>query len=216
MRKTTLALLTVVALAFVSACGASGGDDAASSTSKAPASDASTTKGDVTTTEAAVTTTEAGTDKVAVKKWANGFCGSFQGWLDDVQAAGSSVGDSIKPGDISGAKAAIVNMFTTVSRDTQSLISSLEDGGSPDIKRGDDFVSELIGKFQKFDDAIITAKGEAEGLPLDNPTEFKSQVDALVATFTAETQSVGDSFGELDSKFQSAELNAAIGESCNL
>ncbi|MEO6628595.1 MAG: hypothetical protein ABIP03_08500 [Aquihabitans sp.] len=208
--------MTVFALAFVSACGASGGDDATSSTTQA--SESSTTTDEVTTTteDLVTTTTEKGTDAVDVKKWAQGFCGSFENWLGDVKQAGSSVGDSIQPGDVPGAKAAIVNMFATVSDDTRSLIDSLEGGGFPDIDNGDDFTDELIGKFQEFDDAIVTAKGEAEGLPLDNPTAFKTEVDALVATFTSETESVGASFGQLDTKYQSAELNAALTESCNL
>lgn len=211
MRKTSLALLTALALTFVSACGASGGDDASKDTSTTAAAADKTT-----TTKAPETTTTAGSENLDVKEWADGFCGSFGNWLDDIKAASANVSTSITPGDLSGAKTAIVNLFDTASKETESLISDIQDGGTPDINRGDQLVDDLIGKFKDFDEAITAAKTEAESLPIDNPTEFQAKVTTLVSTFQTETQTVGDSFGELDAKYNSQELNDALNASCSL
>lgn len=214
MRKTVAALLALFVLTFVSGCGASGGDDA--SDKKTTTTEAS--GGDKTTTTGAekTTTTESSGGDVDVDEWAKGFCGSFEAWIAEIQGASGSIGDSITPGDIQGAKDAIVGLFETASSETQSLIADLESGGTPDVDDGAALVDDLIGKFQDFDDAISAAKSDAEGLPVDDPTAFQSEVTTLVATFQTETTKVGESFSELDTKYPSPALNKALTSSCNL
>ena len=213
MRKTIGAFLALFALVLTSACGASGGDETSSSTTTTVAagdSTTSTTEGDTTTT------TEAGSDTTNVDEWAKDFCGSFEDWIAKIQEESANVSDSVTPGDVAGAKQVIVDLFGSVSDETQSLIGDIENAGVPDIDDGANFVDDLIGKFQDFDDAIQAAKTDAEALQTADPAKFKTDVDGLVATFQSETTAVGNSFGELDAKYPDQDLQVALKSSCNL
>ena len=211
MRKTTAAFLALFALTLVTACGASGGDkkaDTTTTTAKASGG------GSTTTTTEATTTTDASGSGVAVDDWAVAFCGSFKTWISDIQAASSGVSSDVTAGDLASAKTAIVKLFGTASTRTEALIDDVDQAGVPDIDNGDGLVTDLKGKFQDFDDAILAAKSDADALAVDDPTTFKSDVQTLLDTFQAETQKVGDSFSELDAKYNSQDLNDALNQHC--
>ncbi len=206
MRKPVVILLTVATLTFVTACGTSGGDDSASKTT-------TTAAAKTTTTEAETTTT---TDVRPVDVWAREFCGNFTAWTSKIKAAGNKVSAGPAAGDVQGAKGVIVSLFQTASDETQTLITSLEAGGAPDITDGDQLVADLTTKFHHFDDAITAATDDAKNLPVDDTAAFKAQVKVLIKTFDTETTSVGRSFGELDSKYRSPELQTALTAHCDL
>lgn len=212
MRKTIGAFLALFALVLVTACGASGGDDAkdTTTTTKAAGDGTTTTEGEETTT------TEGGGDTADVEDWAKDFCGSFGDWLAKIQEESGKVGDAVTPGDVAGAKQVIVDLFGTVSDETESLMDDIDAAGVPDIDNGGDFVDDLKGKFQDFDDAILAAKSKAEGLDTADPTKFQTDVEALVTDFQSEITAVGESFGELDSKYPDQDLQVALKSSCDL
>ncbi len=206
MRKTLSILLAVAAIGFLGACGASGGND-------------DTTSDDPTTTaaqkEETTTTTEAPDESVAVAEWADSFCGSFSSWLDEIKAASDGVGNNVTPGDIESAKTAIADLFGTASTATQTLIDELEAAGDPDIEDGDQLVDDLIEKFEAFDTAAQKAKTETEALATDDIATFQSEADALTTTFQDEVDKVADSFGEIDTKYPSTELNSELNSACS-
>jgi polyhydroxyalkanoate synthesis regulator phasin len=214
MRRYLLALLAVLAL-FAAACGASGDDDAADVTTTT--SSESGDEADETTT----TTTEdegggdPSGDGVEVEEWADQFCGGFEGWLDGVTATSESLEGSIQPGDLEGAKTAIVGLFADVGDQTQELIDEIEAIGAPDIDDGEAFQQDLLGKFEDFHAAIDTARTEAEAASTADPAAFQATITELLSTFEQETQEIGDSFAELDAKYADAGLNAAVSESCS-
>ena len=201
MRKIVASALAMLSLILAAACGVSGSE--ATSTTKAPSTTASET-----------TTTEAPSDQIPVADWADAFCGNFGDWLDGIKAAGNDAGTGLSGGDLNGAKEAIVGLFDTASSVTQTLLTSLEEGGFPDMARGDQFVKDLIGKFEDFDQAIGAAKDGTNALDTTDRAKFRTDVTALLATFDKETAAVGDSFGELDTKYRSSELQAAL-SSCD-
>ncbi|MBA3283210.1 MAG: hypothetical protein H0U29_13365 [Acidimicrobiia bacterium] len=222
MRKTVATLMALLALTLVSACGASGDGDSADDTTTTEASspsttepaDSTTTEDTTTTTEEATTTTETDPDAKAVEEWATGFCGNFESWIANIKTAGENVGTGIQGGDINAGKQAIIGLFQTASAETDTLITSLQDGGYPDIEDGDQLVGDLEAKFADFNQAIRTAQGQAEALPTDDPAAFGTEVQSLVATFDKETTAVGESFAELDAEYPSPELSSALSASC--
>jgi hypothetical protein len=198
MRKSFLVPLAVASLVLVSACGASGGDSDSTTTEEAKAT----------------TTTEAEAETVAVDEWAAGFCSDFGTWLEDIQTASGAVGDKVTPGDVESAKTALAELFGSASTTTQTLIASLEEGGAPDIEDGDELVDDLVTKFQGFDDAAMSAQADAEALEVSDAAAFQQDADELTTTFQDEVNTVADSFAEIDTKYPSDELNAALSESC--
>ncbi|CAN5783937.1 hypothetical protein BH10ACT1_BH10ACT1_09850 [soil metagenome] len=193
-----VAIALVAVLAVATSCSGSGSDAATTTTVRSTTSAPSTTvapKADVTT-------------------WAQGFCGDFGTWIDAIRTAGSSVGKGVAKGDVTGAKAAIVKLFTTSEDATDALIESLEAGGTPDLTDGGALVEDLKAKFGAFKKAIVAARGDAEALSTGDPAAFATQVDGLVGTFQSETTKVGDSFAEIDTKYPSSELQAALSADC--
>lgn len=218
MRKTIATLMALLVLTFVAACGASGDDDSAGDTTTTEATSTTeateTTEAETTTSEATTTTEATNPDAVAVEEWADGFCGNFETWIANIKTAGENVGTGIQGGDVEAGKAAIVELFATASAETDTLITSIEDGGFPDIDQGDELVDDLIGKFNDFNEAITAARGEAEALPTDDPEAFGAEVEGLVTAFDEETTTVGNSFAELDADYPSPELSSALSSSC--
>ena len=200
MRKILASALALLSLTLVAGCGASGNE---ATTTTAPS-----------TTAVETTTTETPSDEVSVTEWADGFCQSFGQWLDGIKQAGDDVGSGLRGSDLEGAKAAIVGLFDRASSETQTLLASLEAGGSPDIAKGDKFVQDLMGKFEDFNQAIGAAKDGTSALDTADRAKFGTNIKALLATFDKETTAVGDSFGELDTKYPSSELQAAL-SSCD-
>ena len=204
MRKFLTALVAIAAFALISGCGASGGSDSSANTA-AP-----------TTTAAAkpTTSTTEARSAVAVAAWADDFCGNFTTWLDEIKAASADIKDQVTPGDIGSAQQALVTLFGNASAATQKLINSLDQGGSPDVDKGDQLVADLVSKFEAFDKAALTAQSDAKALTSTDVTTFQSDADELTSRFQAEVTKVGDSFGEIDTKYPSSELNAALNSSC--
>ena len=48
-----------------------------------------------------------------------------------------------------------------------------------------------------------------------DPAAFQSTITGLVSTFQSETETVGNSFSELDAKYPDPDLNEAVGSACS-
>ncbi len=227
MRKFPASLMAASALILVAGCGASGGSGGAlkAQTTTTAAGSATTVNSDTTTKANETTTTGGTTDTtsdrgsgggtIPVASWADTFCGNFGSWIDDIKTISNDAGNGITPGDVAGAKQAVINLFGKASDRTQTLIADIDSGGVPDINKGDALIKDLEGKFKDFDDAIQSAKSDAEALDTSNATQFQGDVKGLVDRFQAEVKKVGDSFAELDAKYPSRDFQQALSSSCN-
>lgn len=213
-RSSIAPVLAVVALAL-GACGASGSDDDADdTTTTSVADDRTSTTGEEQEDTTTTTEESASGDLVDVEVWAEQFCGDFEGWLDAITAAGESVGDAVQPGDIEGAKTAIVGLFDDVAGETDAFIEAMEEGGAPDIDDGEAFLDDLVEKFEAFRDAMVTAGEQAEAADTADPAAFQATITELISDFQTETETVGASFSELDAVYGDRELDAAVDEAC--
>ena len=208
MRKF-IAIPALFALILASACGASGSDDESSSTTAAPTTEAETSD----TTE--TTEAEPAGDAMEVDEWAEGFCGSFDVWLTDIQTASEGVASQVTPGDLESAKVAIEGLFGTASDITQELIAALESGGAPDVDEGQGLVDLLIEKFEEFDRAALDAQSDAGSLDTSDPATFQSETEALTTRFQDEVNTVGESFDEIDAQYPDPELQDALTSACD-
>jgi hypothetical protein len=221
MRKAfALPAAVMVALTLTASCAASGGDDAASDTTAAP-EETTTTVEETTTTEATTTeatTTEAtttGGGDVDVDEWAEGFCGDFEGWLAALETASQDVGSDLGAGGLEGARAAILDLFDTASDETVALRTSIEEGGAPDIDDGEGLQEDLATRIDAFNDSIVGARTQLEGIPTDDPAAFQAGVLDAVTTFEAEATEIGDSFAELDRTYDDPDLLEALDSNCS-
>lgn len=193
MNRSARAVATSLALAILAGCGTSGGDPAV-------------TKQPTTTATTTATTTD-------LDEWASGFCTAFQDrWYDGIQEAGSDA--TVEPGDLAGAKAAIVEMFETSSSVTATMIEDLEALGPPDAENGAAIHSALLDRFSDFAAAADTAAEQMSALSIDDPSAFGSELTSIVEDFDAATTEVSDSFREINTLYPSPELSAALSVEC--
>jgi len=200
MRTPTPIVLLIAAILFAGGCGTSGGDNA---------SDTSTSSS--TSTSTSTTTTTVAT--IEVEEWAATFCGNFGTWLDGIQAASTAVGSQVTAGDFASAQTAISGLFGTASEVTGVLITEIEAGGAPDIDDGEGLVDDLVDRFGQFVSAADQAKADTDALEVD-PATFEADAKELTDRFSAEVESVGESFDQIDADYASADLNAALTKEC--
>lgn len=204
MNRSARVVAASLALALLAGCGASGGEPTA-------AKDTTSTAPKITTTSEATTTTTEATDDL--DEWASGFCTAFKDrWYDGIQAASSDV--TVEPGDIAGAKAAIIEMFETSSSVTATMIDDLETLGPPDAENGKAIHGALLDRFGQFVVAADTAAEQMSALSIDDPATFGSEMTAIIEDFDAATTEVSDSFREIDTLYPSPDLSLALSSEC--
>ncbi len=226
MRKSLGAFVVVFFLSLLAACGTSGGGSEASDTTAAGSdtTEATDTTESSDTTEGSDTTEAPDTtegsdsgdgDTVPVEDWAEGFCGDFSDWIDEIETLSGNVQDGVTPGDVEGAKAAIVDLFSKVADETEDLQASITDGAAPDVEDGDQFVADLAEKFQGFIDETRDAADAAEGVSTTDAAAFQSEINTLVTDFQTNINEVGNAFGELDAIYDDPELQSALTSACS-
>lgn len=211
--RSARAAAVVLSLAILAGCGTSGGEDAADTTEAK-----TTTTVDTRTTEPAddTTTTEAESDLEGddVEVWAVSFCESFDGeWMTAIEDASSTM--DVTPGDIEGAKAAIVDLFDTAGSVTEDLIVDLEDLGAPEADNGEEIHAEMLSRFGDFRDLSYAAAEEMAAVPSDDPTAFQTATMDILDGWETDLGDVAASFAEIDAEYPSPELGLAVSANCS-
>ena len=169
-RWKLVAGVVMLALVLV-ACG--GGDD--------EGGDTGTTTG--TTAEATGTTAEATGDTgtsggtVSSEEYVQSVCTSMSTWVNDVQTMSNEFGSSLDPSaDIQTQKDAIVGLFDEMLGATDTLISSLDAAGTPDVEGGDEIRATLSDSFAQARAALEDAKNQIGALSVDDPQAFATEL----------------------------------------
>ncbi len=197
-RRSVWAVACVAPLLVIGACG---GDD------DQPTVTTATTVATTSTTTTIVETSPVGA-------WVDRFCAAFETWSEATRIAPETNVQGVEPGDVEGARQAVVELYETMDRDTEILVEALRETAPPDVDEGEEIVADLETRFEGFRETVAGARTSAEGLPVDDAEAFRAEVRDLVAGVNAELAEVGLSFAELDERFPAPELRAALVETC--
>lgn len=214
MRKPLGLALVAAALLLTSACSSS--SDNAGRTTATTATSSSKGSGDTTKTSEGGTDGSATTvvdDLKTPADWAASFCRNFSDWRDALVEGNTTASGIMAPGDNAAAKGALVTLFGDAATQTEDLIATLQSGGSPDIEQGDALVGDLVDRFQGFSDAATVAQDDAKALDATSAT-FEQDASALSTRYQEEVTKVGQSFAEIDTKYPSKDLSAALTKEC--
>ena len=164
-RWKLVAGLVMLALALV-ACGGGDGEEGG---------DTGTTTGTTAEATGGDTGTSGGT--ATPEEYVKSVCTSMSTWVNDVQTMSTEFGSSLDPSaDIQTQKDAIVGLFDDMLAATDTLISSLDAAGTPDVADGDQIRSTLSDSFEQARTALEDAKNQIDALSVDDPQAFATEL----------------------------------------
>ncbi|MEZ5178469.1 MAG: proteasome subunit alpha [Acidimicrobiales bacterium] len=132
-----------------------------------------------------------------------------------IEKVGDDISSDITPGDSEGARSAIEGLFGDVADETQSLVDSLQEGGTPDIDDGEQFVDDLSEKFQAFRIATNADSAEAAAdIPDRRPHHLPERSSPSWFEDRSNINDVGDSFGEPRLLLPRPEPQKALTDNC--
>jgi hypothetical protein len=187
------ALLLALVLA---ACG--GGDDNESGDTGSTGSTGSTT----------ATTGDTGSTggTVSPEDYVNTVCTSMSTWVNDVQTMSNDFTTNLDPSaDIQAQKDAIVQLFDDMLAATDTLISSLQGAGIPDVDDGDQIQAALSDSFEQARTALDDAKTQVENLGVDDPAAFATELGNIGTAIQSSMSGITGSLSGL----QAPELEQA-------
>jgi len=166
-----------------------------------------TTGGGNTGTTAATGSTSSSGGTVTPAEYAKSLCSSMQSYVTNVTDLSNNFASSLDPSaDLAGQRDAVVGFLDDVLTATDKLISDLDAAGVPDVDNGQEIVSTIKSAYQQARSAIADAKSQVQGLSLDDPTAFASQLSDIGTAIQSSLGDIGGSLSTLDSQ----ELSQAV------
>ena len=188
--------LVAGALLMALVLAACGGDDNAGG-------DTGSSTGTTGTTTAATGTSGGGS--VSPEEYVKSVCTSMSTWVSDVQNLSNSFGSDVDPTDLEATKNAIVDLFGQMLDATDTLISSLQAAGTPDIDNGDQIKAALSDSFTQARQALSDAKDQIANLDTSDPTQFATQLQGIGTAIQSSMSGITGSLSGL----QAPELEQA-------
>jgi hypothetical protein len=90
------------------------------------------------------------------------------------------------------------------------MISGVQSAGAPAVPNGHPLAQGLIAALQEVHMTFVQVQTQAQQLPVDNPTTFVAQAQALDTSLADAGSQVKSSLNGLSRRYSSANLNAAF------
>ena len=159
-----------------------------------------------------VPTVEPGTMQTPAA-WAAAFCGSFDDFVAAVEEAIAGGGTGVLPDDYVAQQQALVEFFDLAADEAAAVATGLEDGGVPEVDRGDELVAGLVDRFESLSTSIQETSEAIAALDPD-PATFEREASAFLTSFQEDISAAGSSLTEIDEEYPSDELTDALASAC--
>jgi hypothetical protein len=162
---------------------------------------------------ASPTESEAGSPEpgggTAAAEYVTAVCGGVVDWLGEIQTLTQEFQETSSGAtNARQVKGAAVAYFEGLLGATETLISSLEDSGVPDVPRGDEAAQHVLDGLGEVRTAMENARARIRDLATDDPQAFVARLRAITTEMGRQMSSVGSSMEE----FQAPELDAAAAD----
>jgi hypothetical protein len=197
MLRTRFVRLTALLL-LVALVGACGGSD----------SSTTPTSGETTDGE-----TSEPVGSSSAEEYATGACTAINDWITAITARASGLSDV--PEDASAGQDVMLDFLDGVIDDTDSLISTIEGLGVPDVADGEAASAALLGALGQVRDLYQGLRDSVAELDTSDPTAFASALTELSSGLSSGSSDVGsamDQFqnGDLAATFQATPACASL------
>ena len=111
-------------------------------------------------------------------------------------------------------KTALQGFLKAVASDTTQALSKLKAGGTPDVKNGKGIASAITGAFSKLNTTMTQAVKQADSLPTNDATAFKSGAQRLGNSVRSSMSNIGTNLQSNTLKSPALEQAAAKESAC--
>jgi hypothetical protein len=91
----------------------------------------------------------------------------------------------------SQGKSALQGFLSAIATDTKQALSKLKAAGTPNVKNGKQIAGAISNAFAQLDTTMSSAVGQAQALPTNSATAFKSAAQKLGTTVRTSMASIG-------------------------
>jgi hypothetical protein len=137
--------------------------------------------------------------------YAKGLCTALTSWAQDVQTSGTSFDPSGT--DLETIKQQWLDFLDGVIATTDSMLTEIQNLGTPDVPGAEDAINQLTTAFQGMRDSFQSLRDQSADLPTSNRSEFTTKFQTLVSDFQTNISNLGQAFSnisndDLDKAFQ--------------
>lgn len=157
---------------------------------------------------AAVALSACGSSGPSASRYAKSVCTAIGGWVRKVESYGNL---NLSSGsNLTQRKAAVQRYLGNAVADTDHLVSQLKSAGTPDISGGSTVSSKIVSAFSSARDQLQNAKNEADTLPTQKPSAFRTAARRLGGTVRSSLQTIAGQLASLKNKdFENATKKTA-------
>jgi hypothetical protein len=144
-------------------------------------------------------------------QWASRVCGTVTTWISDLQSSSNDLKSAEKAAtSLVQAKTVLQNFLSGAVASTNSMISGIQSAGTPAVQNGRALAQRLVAALQEVRTTFVQVQTQAEELPVDNPTTFLNQAQALGSSLDNAGSQVKSNLNGLSRRYPSSDLNAAF------
>ena len=144
-------------------------------------------------------------------QWASRVCGTVTAWISDLQRSSNDL-KSAESGasNLVQAKILLLNFLSGAVASTNSMISGIQSAGTPAVPNGGALAHGLVAALQGVQTNFVRVQTQAQQLPVENPTTFVAQAQALGTSLDNAGSQVKSNLNDLSRRYSSSDLDAAF------
>ena len=146
-------------------------------------------------------------ETVSVDEYASAVCGALSAWVTDIQDRAANITEGINPGDAEAGKERLQEFIGDTVTSTETLISTVEDAGTPDTDGGEEAAEQIQSGLEQVKTILEDAQDQIDELPTDDPQAFGTGAQEIA---TSLQEATGEAASTIDSA-NSEELTEAFG-----
>jgi len=143
--------------------------------------------------------------------WAQSVCGALADWQASLQEQSQGLtSDVLDAKNPQAAKQQISDFLTQVIIETETMIGAVSAAGQPALDQGGAIAEDFNDGLERMRSAFKDAAGQVESVPTNDPQAFQQQLTQIGEDLQTQGQAIGDTLGEIDTKYDADELSQAF------
>lgn len=145
--------------------------------------------------------------------WAQSVCGALADWQASLQEQSQGLSSAVlQAKSPKAAKEQIGVFLNDVIAETDTMIGAVSAAGEPAVDQGGQIVEDFHNGLVRMQSAFKDAASDVQSVPTDDPQAFQQQLTEIGTELQTQGQAIGDTLGQIDEKYDAAELNQAFEE----
>jgi hypothetical protein len=144
-------------------------------------------------------------------EWAQSVCGALADWQASLQEKSQSLSSEVLQAKSPQAAKEQIGVFLgDVIAETDTMIGAVTAAGQPAVDQGGQIAEDFHNGLVRMQNAFKDAASDVQAAPTDDPQAFQQQLTQIGQELQTQGQAIGDTLGQIDDKYDAAELNQAF------